>query len=669
MKKLNNKGFAISTMLYSLLIMVFLIMALLMGIMASNRQNNKTLINTIEAELNRFSLTSTEFVPNSTTEGQEYIVPFGQAGWYKIELWGAAGASSSSAQGGSGAYTSGIIYLEENTLLFFYVGGKGSGRNGGANGGGSGNGAGRGGGGATDVRLIGGEWNDTDSLNSRIMVAGGGGGAYETLAGQNAATLEGYASSNANDGKSGTQIAGGASAQTNADAQGQKGIGGKGYSEGSGGGGGYYGGGGGKSNRLGGGGSSFIAGYAGVAVGGSYGQNLFVRAKYFMNGDQKEDNLYFIDGVISENANTGTGKAKIQQISSNSKDNPPEKNTNDLNGVRYIRDCLSGIGSSTKPQWFEIQAIKGGNNIAFGKSTTYPELTDGKLAAPITTGKNASGVEAATVYNQQFCQTIDIGVDDTGNFYNLDEIAVWHNSVNTTDPSERTLLRHTIHVSTDQAHWVEVRNVASSLLTPEEEPLSGPEDTSGIHISAWDVDTSENPPSGTYYIYSALLPNSRLLTAQSKYTDPNNDKYVDDGNMYILTRPVSFKSIDGSNLQKWVITKVTDSGGGGLTWYKILEKESQQALQISDNNGANGSQVNTSSGYSDAFTWAHWDIIALKDGTYRIKPQSQPSSVETKQTYLAVSDNNYTFQASAGILKTYSPTDLSQRFYIVDAGD
>lgn len=651
MKKLNNKGFAISTMLYSLLIMVFLIMALLMGIMASNRQNNKTLINTIEDELNRFSLTSTEFVPNSSSSGQEYIVPFGQAGWYKIELWGAAGASSSSAQGGSGAYTSGIIYLEENTLLFFYVGGKGSGRNGGANGGGAGNGDGRGGGGATDVRLVGGAWNNTDSLNSRIMVAGGGGGANNTLAGQNATTLEGYTSSNANDGKSGTQIAGGTSAQTNADAQGQKGIGGKGYSGGSGGGSGYYGGGGGKSNRLGGGGSSFIAGYAGVAVGGSYDQNLFVRAKYFMNGDQKEDDLYFIDGIISENANTGTGKAKIQQISSNSKDNPPEKNTTDLNNVRYIKDCLSGIGSATPPQWLEIQAIKDGVNVAFNSSS---ELTDGKLLTAVTT----------TNYNQEACQIIDLGTVQS-----LDEIAIWHNPVSTTDPSERTLLRNTIHVSKDNVNWVEVRNVASSLLTPEEEPLSGPEDTTGIHISAWDVDTSENPPSGTYYIYSALLPNSRLLTAQSKYTDPNNDKYVDDGNMYILTRPVSFKSIDGSNLQKWVITKVTDSGGGGLTWYKILEKESQQALQISDNNGANGSQVNTSSGYSDAFTWAHWDIIALKDGTYRIKPQSQPSSVETKQTYLAVSDNNYTFQASAGILKTYSPTDLSQRFYIVDAGD
>ena len=657
MKKLNNKGFAISTMLYSLLIMVFLIIALLMGIMSANRQNNKTLINTIEDELNRFSLTSTEFVPNSTTSGQEYIVPFGQAGWYKIELWGAAGASGigsasagTSAQGGAGAYTSGIIYLEENTLLFFYVGGRGSGTNGGANGGGKGNGDGSGGGGATDVRLIGGAWNNTDSLNSRIMVAGGGGGAYKTIAGQNAATLEGYPTANANDGKSGNQIAGGASAQTNTDAQGSKGMGGNGYSGGSGGGGGYYGGGGGKSNRLGGGGSSFISGFSGAAVNGSYNEKIGITAKYFMNGEQKEDYLYFIDGVISENANAGTGRAKIQKISSNTRDNPPDKNTTDLNEVRYIRDCLSGIGSATPPQWLEIQAIKDGINVAYNKSGTA--LTDGKIDSAITT----------TNYNQQACQMIDLG-----SVYSLDEIAIWHTPISTTSPADRTLLRNTVHVSKDQLNWLEVRAVANSPLTPEEEPLTGPEDIAGIHISAWDVDTKNNPPSGTYYIYSALLPNSRLLTAQSKYTDTNDKGYTDDNDSWILTRAVSFRGIDGSDLQKWIINKVEVPGGE--SWYKILEKESQQALQISDNNGANGSQVNTSSGYSDVFEWAHWDIIPLNDGTYRIKPKLQPNTTAITQTYLAVSDNNYTFQASAGILKTYSSSDLSQRFYIVDAGD
>ena len=64
--KLNNKGFAISTVLYSLLIMVFLIVTLMMGIMASNRHNTKDLVTTIEEELNRYSLTTTEFSSTDT---------------------------------------------------------------------------------------------------------------------------------------------------------------------------------------------------------------------------------------------------------------------------------------------------------------------------------------------------------------------------------------------------------------------------------------------------------------------------------------------------------------------------------------------------------------------------------------------------------------------------
>jgi hypothetical protein len=167
-----------------------------------------------------------------------------------------------------------------------------------------------------------------------------------------------------------------------------------------------------------------------------------------MNGEQKEEYLHFVDGVISENANTGTGKAKIQMISSNTRDNPPEKNSNDLNDVRYIRDCLSGIGSGTAPQWIEFQAIKDGVNLAFGKTTgDYAALTDGSLISAVQKGKNTSGVESNTAYNQQFCQTIDLGESKS-----LDVIAIWQNPVSTTDPSERTLLRNTIHVSKDNAN-------------------------------------------------------------------------------------------------------------------------------------------------------------------------------------------------------------------------
>ena len=91
--KLNNKGFAISTVLYSLLIMVFLIVTLMMGIMASNRKSNRNLVETIEEELNRYNENATNFAFKDGASGevvpQTYTVPSGQSGWYKIELWGA----------------------------------------------------------------------------------------------------------------------------------------------------------------------------------------------------------------------------------------------------------------------------------------------------------------------------------------------------------------------------------------------------------------------------------------------------------------------------------------------------------------------------------------------------------------------------------------------------
>ena len=123
-------------------------------------------------------------------------------GNYKVELWGAQGANTTgsnvSALGGRGAYTSGILNITGIQQFYVYVGSEGSatpagellsiptGFNGGGASGGqaccSGGGRSFGtGGGATDIRLVNGSWNDFDSLKSRIMVAAGGGGSYSGL--------------------------------------------------------------------------------------------------------------------------------------------------------------------------------------------------------------------------------------------------------------------------------------------------------------------------------------------------------------------------------------------------------------------------------------------------------------------------------------------------------
>lgn len=104
------------------------------------------------------------------------------SGTYQIELWGASGGDIASHRGGLGGYTSGYIELTSDQNLYFYVGGQGQNSSiGGWNGGSSlsymEERFGSSGGGATDVRVVSGNWNDFASLKSRIMVSGGGGGA------------------------------------------------------------------------------------------------------------------------------------------------------------------------------------------------------------------------------------------------------------------------------------------------------------------------------------------------------------------------------------------------------------------------------------------------------------------------------------------------------------
>jgi len=107
-------------------------------------------------------------------------------GDYTFACWGASGGQASHGDNctgcfGRGAYVDGDITLDENDTFYFYIGGKGgttSKNSAGWNGGGpkgteSGDGAG---GGATDIRLTNGAWDNAASLLSRVMVAGGGGG-------------------------------------------------------------------------------------------------------------------------------------------------------------------------------------------------------------------------------------------------------------------------------------------------------------------------------------------------------------------------------------------------------------------------------------------------------------------------------------------------------------
>ena len=131
---------------------------------------------------------TTEVIQNYDYTGKVQTVTL-KPGKYKLECWGAQGgglqndSSLDTAQGGLGGYSVGTLMLSSQTTIYIYVGGKGKSigsglAEGGFNGGGAAYGSGtnepaNGGGGATDIRI------NTDSLYSRVIVAGGGGGAGE----------------------------------------------------------------------------------------------------------------------------------------------------------------------------------------------------------------------------------------------------------------------------------------------------------------------------------------------------------------------------------------------------------------------------------------------------------------------------------------------------------
>ena len=185
-------------------------------------------------------------------------------GIYHIECWGAKGCGT---RGGLGGYVSGYIKITNPIPLYLYIGAIGQSAQSeyAFNGGGTGQG---GGGGASDVRLTrNDDWSEIESLKSRIIVAGAGGGAdfvWENPEnGGSGGGLIGHNSSQ-NKGKGGTQTKGGDGV-----GKGQFGKGGStqetGPSGNGAGGGGYFGGG--SSNQTdnfgGGGGSSFISGHDG----------------------------------------------------------------------------------------------------------------------------------------------------------------------------------------------------------------------------------------------------------------------------------------------------------------------------------------------------------------------------------------------------------------------
>ena len=373
-----------------------------------------------------------------TGDVQTYTAP--ADGYYKVELWGGqSGTGSETVANGKGSYTSGEIYLEKGTNLYFYVGSTGDDsevcrktaffNNGGIvtdNGNGK---CGATGGGATDVRLVSGEWNDVTSLRSRIMVAASG--SFRTDGGD----LIGQEYYDSTDeyypyiGKKATQTSGGVAPTKYSVAISNGTAGGFGYAGNGGasasstrtgggatGGSGYYGGSGasGLANGTfaGGSGSSYISGYAGV------NSITSETSETHTNQTNHYSGKYFINTDMIAGNNGGDGKAKITYI-----DDPSSPDSSKIKRVRYIKDCTNGTTHDETNQWLEIQAISYGVNVAKGATVTS--------TSPAEDGRDVSYiVDGIMDDTTKFFQPVNDGkqcvIVDLGKEYDLEEIGVWH---------------------------------------------------------------------------------------------------------------------------------------------------------------------------------------------------------------------------------------------------
>ena len=285
-----------------------------------------------------------------TGNEQEYVVP--EDGKYKLETWGAQGGDIiSSYSGGYGGYSVGTVSLKKGDTLYLNVGGQGyssktmssnTKTTGGYNGGGYGyqttNLYASGGGGATHIATKSGLLSTlSDSLDSILIVSGGGSGAY------------GYGSYFWNGNSGGGVIGGYSNDSTSAGTQ-TSGFefGQAGDSENksnwasttnrSGGGGGLYGGQSYWGEKGSGGGSGYIG-----------NEKLTNKAMYCYSCEESNDKstktirtTNVSSNAITNSAKIGNGYAKITLLNESSVEEPEKPEMPDI-----LRDDVLDINKST----------------------------------------------------------------------------------------------------------------------------------------------------------------------------------------------------------------------------------------------------------------------------------------------------------------------------------
>jgi len=268
---------------------------------------------------------------NFAYTGREQVFTAPVKGYYQLETWGAQGGG----YGGYGAYSTGVVLLEENQSIYINVGGTPpskyvGGYNGGGNAG-SNKQSGDAGGGATHIATVSGLLKNLSSNKNSVLIVSSGGGGASQAADYRGSHGGGYLGVNGYDtwkdtvgywgysGSGGNLTTGGYAIQGGVNAgKGSFGQGGNYYDNdacgGCGGGGGWYGGGG--SNRGahggGGGGSSYIGNTKLLSYGGVTKEtHCYMCSASDVVSQKTVVTTLSSSNAISKSAKQGAGYARI----------------------------------------------------------------------------------------------------------------------------------------------------------------------------------------------------------------------------------------------------------------------------------------------------------------------------------------------------------------------
>lgn len=619
---MNNKGFAITTVIYGLSILGILLIIIIMGNLSSTRSNVKTLSKDIDNELNYYSRASISYSYTDENDLQQFEVPVGQSGWYRFELWGASG---NGVNGGKGAYTTGIIKLTEGDLLYIKVGKSSTGK------------AGE----STDVRIV--ADNEDLGLLSRIMVAAGGG----IEPGSDGGTLCGY---NQNMNSSGGMIkddyhldtsrsfnyigtlypstspetvddcvvgsTNGRTKTKDTDAS----LSGDGY----------YISNSADANNY--GGSSYISGYAGVLPitnvkkPSSGGPSENYRSTYInqydvgpdgeITGDGNNYGQYvFKDGLMIPGVRSGDGLARIEKLSI-SNDDSVLKNKEYFYNIKSITDCSSTVLK-------KLEVIKDGIAANFSLSST---TTDGSGRTCVTYTNNSSS-----------------GSDE---YY--DEIALWHNSWDNIGSTAVT-------ISYSPKGQPTLTKTTTLNLTD-----AGTETIDGYRISAYQPDyyhDALDPDGGNYYIFSVLSDNKVLSAQQRNDSDMN---------------PVELAPLIGEARQKWTVAAISDNlkeSPSVNDEYSIVELTRYGALSVEYDSNIDRNRIYAYNKFNKLTRNASqiWKIIPVGNGTFRINTATNSISSDSVSLLASPSTENGFDNFSDQLMITDKNVETARfKFYKLD---